>query len=74
MEQPQKRVLTQCYQTPKDQARSLLCSLRIPLRSNTSTPLPYFLFFLLACWMVFFAQVLKRVYMFYIIDLFTHDL
>lgn len=48
MEQPQKGVLTQCYLTPKDQARSLLCSLRIPLRSNTSIPFPYFLFFLLA--------------------------
>ncbi len=55
MEQPQKGVLTQCYLTLKNQACSLLCSFRIPLRSNTSIPFPYFLFFLLAYWMFFFC-------------------
>jgi hypothetical protein len=63
MEQPQKGVLTQCYLTPKDQARSLLCSLCIPLCSNTSIPFPYFLFFLLAYWTVFFySSVQKNLY------------
>jgi hypothetical protein len=60
MEQPQEGVLTQCYLAPKDQAHSLLCYVHIPLRSNTFAPFPYFLFFLLACWTVFFCSSAQK--------------
>jgi hypothetical protein len=60
MERPQKGVLTQCYLTPKDQACSFLCSLRIPLRSNTFIPFTYFLFFQLVYWTGFFCSSAQK--------------
>jgi len=65
MERPQKGVLTQCYLTPKDQACSFLCSIHIPLCSNTFIPFTYFLFFLLVYWTGFFcSSAQKNLYVF----------